>query len=285
MSLRNWVGALREGRFNERRFHELIDGNADELSPVFFLSTGRCGTRFFTELLAKDRTNVVLHDYRPEFIQESRIVYESFGNGADACVQLMQCVYLLGRDRIIWKSYRQGTRLIETNNKVSFFAPALGKLFPNAKFVYIHRHPGDFIRSGMSRQWYAGHPYDYGRLIPKVQTAELEQWESWSQIKKIAWLWNETNAYIERFIETLPEDRYCTLNFSELDSVNVGRVLDFLDFDCGRNGVDLDREIAIPRNVQVKKTVEKYDHWSSEQKSQVEEVALELMQKYGYRME
>jgi hypothetical protein len=102
---------------------------------------------------------------------------------------------------------------VETNPRITFFAHQLAALFPKAKFIHLIRHPVDFIASGMARNWYIeGRIRDEGKIKPENGT----EWEQWSEADKIAWLWQETNAFIEEFKKQGGKGRTLTVRAEDL---------------------------------------------------------------------
>lgn len=284
MNIRNLLSPITHRRFSESRFDEYIYQSREVLDPVFFLSTGRCGTKLLTEILQSDKNNRVLHNYSPELIRESKIIYEIYPNSdPEAVDRLAQCVYLLARGRIFWELHLGKQRMMETNNKVTFFAPALSKFFSKAKFVHIYRHPGEFIRSGLSRNWYQGHPYDFGRIVPKENTEAADQWVKWSDYEKIAWLWNETNLFIENFLKTLPANKFLSVNFNKLDAGELTGILEFTGSSHLVEKLDLEKQLSNPRNVQKHKPIGEYTSWSDDKKESVLRIVSKLMNKYDYQ--
>ncbi|MDZ7690395.1 MAG: hypothetical protein U5K69_04470 [Balneolaceae bacterium] len=88
-------------------------------------------------------------------------------------------------------------KYIETNNRITFFCYALSELFPKSQFIHLVRQPEAFITSGLARDWYSNSVlHDEGRIKPTDN--ELQQ------VEKIAWLWNETNHFIEQFKREIP---------------------------------------------------------------------------------
>jgi hypothetical protein len=67
-----------------KRKCNIYDLRADNFNgierPVFFLSTGRCGTKWFSSLLSFDKRVRVLHNPVPNLGSQSKAVYEIFIN-------------------------------------------------------------------------------------------------------------------------------------------------------------------------------------------------------------
>ena len=180
---------------------------------VFVLSTGRCGTRLLTAILRRTGNCDVNHhaELASELQYPSRIAYES-GDFSD---EAMELIALCSRFEAIQTSYLHDRVFVETNNRITFLAPYLAKAFKNSKFIHLVRSPIGFVRSGVNSDFYLGGYYDTGRIFP--QDAERrKEFYSYSQLKKVGWLWNETNRVIENFKSTLDSNRILTVKSEEM---------------------------------------------------------------------
>jgi hypothetical protein len=254
---------------------------SEDYSPVFFLSTGRTGTKLFTHLLKKDHTLFVNHGLKPELIRESRIVYENYRGRDQALSGLAEeALFLLGRGEMMYESHVHHKRYVETNNRIGFFTHTIKTLFKNVKFVHLYRHPGEFIRSGMRRHWYSDrHIHDIGRIVP-VQGSYEKKWPALTPEEKIAWLWMETNQYFEEQLAGLDPSRVFRFNFNELSTPNVSALCSFLNVSLSSRTIE--KAIGKPVNVQTENRYDPYLEWSEEMKQKVEAICGPLMNKYAY---
>jgi hypothetical protein len=185
------------------------------VEPVFVLSTGRTGTALLTELLLLADGVDVHHAPRPELVRVSRRAYEEIGGNLDLFVE----VFKTAREELLLESVRRGRRYVETNNRVTFFAPAVAVAFPDAKFIHLTRNPATFVRSGIRRNWYSGtHHHDIGRIVPVGDNPAVELWAGWDRLARIAWLWNESKRFIADFLATLPGSRHVFVRAEDLFS-------------------------------------------------------------------
>ncbi|MDZ7741830.1 MAG: sulfotransferase [Bacteroidota bacterium] len=202
--------SIRKSNFQDIRLRGL-----DVPPPVFFLSTGRCGTNWFYYFLSNFKAYKTFHEPIPNLGAQGRLVYNNYQKSGFAPdeneKQLMKEIFLAGREQFLRYSYKTNKAFIETNNHVTFFAPLLIELFPKAKFIHLVRHPGEFARSAMRRNFYAGTSDDIKRIKP-LSGPYKEKWETTSQAEKCAWLWKETNAYIERIRKFIPEEQFFFFN-------------------------------------------------------------------------
>lgn len=248
--------------FREDLFWQALAA-APDFSPVFFLSTGRAGTLFFTELLQETPALLVGHEPQPALVAQSRLMYETLpATGADAALlRLAGQVFVVARQQVLAECLAAQRGYVETNNRITFFAPALLQLFPRVRFVHLYRHPVSFIRSGLARQWYTGrHPHDVGRILPRPGTPQAEGWAQWSDIERIAWLWAETGDWITRFLAQVPAAQQVSMYFEQPDAAAVARVLRFCGAALPR---DLDARVGRPRNAQATDQVPRREAWSA----------------------
>jgi hypothetical protein len=210
---KNYLKHLKE----QRQLHKLT-GNLNDLynkvhrdaAPVFVLSTGRVGTKLFTELLNADDSVYAVHEPLPELTYHSMKAFKA-PKGAEAKVGVD-----VARYELIRNAFLLGKKYVETNNRITFFAHALADLYPKAKFIHLVRNPDSFVKSGAQRGWYSGeNVYDEGR----IKMDDVSQWNALNNHEKIAWLWAETNRFIEVFKQSF-SSRTFTLKAEDLYAGN-----------------------------------------------------------------
>ncbi|MGH9163188.1 MAG: sulfotransferase family protein, partial [Vicinamibacteraceae bacterium] len=132
----------------------------------------------------------------------------SFDAYMEACSgQKSLDVVLAARDDFIVTANHQQKIYIETSNRLTHLAPALARAFPESRFIHLHRHPYDVVRSYMKRQAYEGHPWDFARIRPRAGDADAQRWERLSSVEKLAWYWARVNRDAHDFMHTLPASR------------------------------------------------------------------------------
>ncbi len=272
-------------------FYNIIDDKTFE--PVFVLSTGRTGTSFLTLLLNKSKEVSVFHspekllfNSKSELSYQSKIVYGHYSrNGINVeGNELIGQIYLSNRLELLYNCYRFGKTFIETNNRISFFAPALFHLFPKAKFIFVHRHPGDFVRSGIRRSWYTlTDPQSESRIYPSDSDVCFEKWGDFSQLERISWLWNSTNKFILEFLGKLPRSQVFTFNFSSLNPSTMRELLTFIKISDLSPDI-IEKQIEIPRNVQRKNIYPEYPNWDRKDKELLGAICGELCDELGHKL-
>ena len=219
-------------------------------APVFVLSTGRVGTMLLTRLFELEKGLHIEHEALPEMLYTGKLAYADPSN-----IEFTKGAFMAGRYEAIRDCQLQNLRYVETNNRLTFFAPAMAALFPNAKFIHLLRHPDSFVSSGIQRNWYTGKTItDEGRIAP-AKNSGIER-----QQDKIAWLWNATNAFIEDFKEGAGKDRTLTVRSEDLfsNTEEAERILNWLDFKADKTSIQkvLNRPVNTSRK---KKTQQEYN--------------------------
>ena len=211
---------------------------SESFRPVFFLSTGRCGTAWFTELLEQHKKLDVHHATRPELYEQGLFAYRALQQTPpdEKLLEALSEIVYAARQELMNSAVKHGKRLVETNNRITFFAPVLATMFPYAKFVHLYRDPAGFVKSGMNRGWYQSHRSDFARLSP-ISGDEKAHWTNQSRVGKIAWLWRETNMFIDSSLQHMPEHRFQRFNFSEIDQTSVQKLLEWLEIDISSSKI------------------------------------------------
>ena len=250
--------------------------------PVFFLSTGRCGTKWFSDLLEKDRALAVFHRPVPSLAIQGRQIYKRLvkgnGNLSEAEKSMIMEIFWAAREDPIRYTYKTGKRYLETNNYITFFAPVLKEIFPDAKFVHLIRHPGEFVRSGISRHYYSGKSMDAARLSPE-NDEEKKYWEKMGQFSKVAWLWNETNRLIDQMMADSSAHLCKRFIINDMSLGSVKDLLTFLEISLP------DRAIrnALPKKKNTQKhTLDPFISWERGDKEEVIRITSELAETYGF---
>lgn len=210
------------GNYDVANLHETVHRHA---SPCFVLSTGRCGTQLLTQILNKHSSILAYHTPTPEFTYYSRFAYET----TDSLAEQLKLIADSGRYEYVRDAYLSEHHFAETNNRITFFAPALAELYPKSRFIHLIRHPASFVNSGISRDWYSGNVlYDESRITPSADSNI--DWKNMTRSEKITWLWNETNQFIEDFKDSLDTHRHITVKSEELfnDVSASTKIFDFL---------------------------------------------------------
>jgi len=250
----------------------------EEARCCFVLSTGRCGTKLLTNLLGLSREITCEHSPSPELVYFSKLAYEASHENSDK----FRLGIDMARYELIRDAFLRNKIYVETNCRITFFAPFLANVFKQAKFIHLVRHPGDVVRSGIRRKWYERHTADVGRIVPGDN---LNNWNRMTQIEKIGWLWNETNLFIEHFKSHLENtDKITFVKAEDLFSKAETslKIFEYLQVEPPPDK-KIGRKINHPVNVQREGDFPEYNQWDSEQKEQLKKYAI-LSSTYNYNL-
>ncbi len=274
--------------YKERRYYRDYDSQwwyslpervMNEHEPIFTLSTGRCGTALLTKVLRQSPRALCYHSPSPEMTYLEKRAYEEGRWRFDSFKEAI----LAARFELIADCVVRQRTYIETNCRITFFCRHLSELFPRSKFIHLVRHPGDFVRSGALRNYYAGGYHDMGRITPLSGVA-AQKWGDMTIYERCAWLWNETNRHVEEFKESIDSPRIITVKSEDLfsDPDEASRIFSHCSLKpVPRNKTE--KIIRRPVNAQVKRKSDllPYKHWDEITKDQVRQWAA-LASRYGY---
>ncbi len=274
-----------------KRKCNIYDLRADNFSgietPVFFLSTGRCGTKWFSTLISFDKSVRVLHNPVPNLGSQGKVVYEIFINNDwnldENYLRIIKEIYLTAREQHLRYSFKTNKRIIETNNNITFFAPVLSVLFPNAKFIHLYRDPGGFVRSGIIRGWFTEKYNSIFKINPTEINPLNKDWDKMNQLQKISWIWAETNSFIERFKGLTAKERILNFNFNEISSIQkIMELLNFCDVNISERKIH--KILGRKENTQPDSSFPRYPEWSHNQKQELKAICAPLADKYNYSL-
>lgn len=261
-----------------RRLMALMPGLWTDTPALFVLSTGRTGTETLARLLDLHHSIDAYHEPHPQLLVERKQAR------LEVYVQpeKYRRIFSESRSTPIWKSGRRGKLYAETSARLTFFAPIISQLMPNAKFVYMHRHPGDVVRSGMRRGWYVDHPADYARIEPGPQEEAYHCWRSWGAFEKICWYWDAYNRFALDFLDSMSADRVFIMPCQMLyQGTDIGLLFDFIGLD--KPDDEKIGEILSHRyNSQLESEFPKFGDWDSEMKQTLYMIAGDTMRRLGY---
>ena len=259
-------------------FSKLPEKIFEEMDPVFVVSTGRAGSELLVKLFKAAGLKSVYHEPHPRMFLGSKMSYELCVEN----IEIKKMVYLNARYDLIKMTYLQNERLIETNNRLTFFLDSLAYLFPRAKFIHLIRHPGAFVRSGIRRKYYRGNENDDGRMTPLADDPIYNLWDEFNDIEKIGWLWNETNSIIEIVKKTMGRERILTVLSENLFSMpdifqEICRFIDHPELKENK----IERIIKEPVNLQKQGEFPMWNDWSEYDQNKLRSFT-PLGKKYGF---
>jgi len=200
--------ALRPGDLELQRLSAEARGAAGEV--FFVLSAGLCGMETISAVLN------TIPDVHCTLVTPSQLGREAWERSRDVTsgrVLLGEKIYpLITRD----VAARRTCGVVSSG--LIFFAPQIARDIPEARFVFILRHPLEFVRSALYRNYYGGHREDVFRPAPLKGTEGEVDWRDKSQAEKICHLWNLCQEAMAATVDLLPAGASLTLKYEDLFS-------------------------------------------------------------------
>jgi len=242
------------------------------------LTTGRTGTDTLMHLLNLSDDIDAYHEPPPELLPERKRARSAVYAEKDE----FKRIFVRARGASLTRTKARGKIYAETSARLTFFAPVIAELLPNARFLFVHRHPGEVVRSGVRRKWFAGHPNDYVRIEPVPGERHYEDWQRWGAFEKNCWSWDAYNRFALDFIEDSEASRITAIRSDHLfDGSSVQEIFGFLSVLAPPQDL-VQSVLARKHNAQKSAHFPRYEDWTPEQRQVLEEIAGETMQRLGY---
>jgi len=222
-------------------------------SPVFILSTGRTGTRFFEDYLNQTSEKAICrHEPRPS--RRFKFLSNLYLNEKISARTVIR-IYLFSRKRLFRKT---GDRIyIESSNFMFGCIPPLNAHFDRIRIIHLVRNPVDYVKSHLGHGFWRGHKKFFAKYVP-YWLERLEVDDPSDPVQLLAARWNEVNRQIGSYAETNP---YLLVRFEELfsrDLQSSSAKLNEIRLFCGLPPLDEKengRWLNNPRNVSRRKVV------------------------------
>jgi hypothetical protein len=180
---------------------------------------------------------------------------------------------------------------VESNQCLTFFAPAIASLWKKAKFVHLVRHPGDFVRSAVRKGW---HKNDSIWESGRVKMVDQDLWARLDHMEKLGWLWNTTNQFVEDFFRQIENERTALFKiedlFQDIDTVKalfrfIGTETiteeQILEIQCARIN-EMEIHPDEPPNMKKMWDFPLYNDWNDKMKKRLKIYAEKLGLTYNY---
>ena len=251
---------------------------------VFVLSTGRVGTQTLTALLSLSSKVLARHEPEPRLIKASFDAYME--NSLNASSSKWKELVLAARDDFVLMANEQGKVYVETNNRLTYLARALSEAFPASKFIHLHRHPYEVIRSAMRRRYYDNHAGDFARYRPRPKESLFAAWEELSILEKSAWYWSRVNADAMAFLCTLSESKKLVMKANNLFRGDENCLRDLFAFvDVEMPPMELIKQVLGKKlNAQLDGHYPPPSEWGAEELNSVRTIVVEVATTLGYEI-
>ena len=201
----------------------------------FAVGTGRCGTRFLSEVLACDPA-IASHHERHAFSDTFHRYCRWYGIDAD------EAGFVATKRAAIEQDLRERAYSFEAS---AFLALSLETLYRElgARVVLMVRRPERVVSSYLRKGWFESTPllddpgkpptmqdvamphHFLGRTMPRG--AEFERWRGLTRVGKIAWFWNRLNRELLEQAQRLPAG---ATRLQKLETLDYAAFRDLTDF-------------------------------------------------------
>jgi hypothetical protein len=253
--------------------------------PIFVLNTGRSGSAFVDSMLRHASDVQSYHEAPPNMFLQPNFAYHN-----QQKTEVLQKMVEVARVELMLEAALKNKIYVESNQCLVFFVHQIKQLFPKARFVHLTRHPGTFVTSALQKGWHKNDSvWEKGRIRMKEET----EWQTFTQIEKLGWVWTHTHQFIEEF-KKQHRHSFLSLKLEDLtaDGATVNLFLEFIGsahrFDAKSimpilerkvNRVQISRE---PANMFKRNDVPKYEAWTEQEKAQLRSQTETLASQMGY---
>lgn len=254
--------------------------------PVFIISTGRTGTKFFENFLNNLSVSIICrHEPTPDFFE---LGMRKIRQGIRDCHEEI----LEGRAKYFSEAVAANKRYVESNPFLSYLVEDLLIAFPKSKIIWITRNPATYVVSAFSKSpdnsnaMYFYAEDDHRERVSAIDVNDplwSSAWCNMDRFEKICWYWNHCNQTIQRQLQNIAPDRQLHVRYEEIFAPDRLRhlrsIAAFLDVD--------------PDLVCMEKTTEKLNtnpvqmlcpaaNWSAVQKTSFNQLTKTMRDQLGY---
>jgi len=246
---------------------------------VFVLSTGRVGSKTLAVLYNLSTSVMALHEPMPRLIQAS---FEAYMEPDRHTPVTWRSMIHAARDDYICKAYDLNWCYVETSNRMTWLASHLAESFPDSRFIHLHRHPLEVIRSGLRRSYYQGHGGDFARVRPRADDEWVTAWDGFAAWQKVAWYWQAANSEALNFKATLPADRFLSVAAADMFAGSEACIRSLFEF--AGTAVPSWRKIkrVLGKKLNAQQGAPDDDGWRPEQLTGIRNIAGETAAGLGY---
>lgn len=270
-------------------FLRLITGRVPRLAPkldeskkyVFILSTGRTGTTYIANYLARYAGVYAVHEPKPTYRLRMWSTASLENSVDDEYLYRIFAKLRKGKvEGIDEETY------VESNPALKGFSLAIAKNMPNAYIIHIIRDPRDSVASGVNHGALRFKKRILISLLPYWHLHPLKLINQKKSIpKKIARSWLLTNSHISKTGKYT--DNYMQIKFEELfnDKNKMKKLIDFIGIEQEYIDPNSGSSSQKSRNASRHKDIQSWSDWSSNFAKQIHAVVGKNMEEYGYGQE
>jgi len=261
------------------QFHLLESQDWEKIDKYFIISTGRTGTKFFAKFLNQFGNVYATHEPSPDFLGLAIDYVRGEVSKKEVIKRIEQDRRALCKDI----KRKQANVYVESNNRLFSLIDPLRDVFNDYKIIHIIRDGRDYVRSGMSREWYTKKD-KYPRLKATYFSNDLyyDKWDTMSRFEKICWRWQKKDGFILDSIKDDPNS--ITVKFEDIfkddDYKGIYQIAEYIGLPKSETDKMIDKMMNRKVNSTSKHIIDKWSSWSQDMVESFEEIAGEHMKKY-----
>ncbi|HER23756.1 MAG TPA: acyltransferase [Candidatus Atribacteria bacterium] len=198
-----------------------------EKNRVFVFSTGRSGSAAIVDYLNQTEEVSAFHEAFYVILKVLSLQYLT-GKISKAEVKaeldILLNNYAVGENKV----------LVHSDQKLVPFITILRELYPEAKYIWLIRHPKSFLKSVVSRGWFKNDdpiPFKNSYLLNlqhrsqglrvngvMVQKFSQKEWSEMDVFQRNLWYWKYWNQLIEDQFINIPSERKFILKLENFDN-------------------------------------------------------------------
>jgi hypothetical protein len=256
----------------------------------FAIGTGRCGTVFLYEAMAKEPGVASSHERNPENEAFQRYC-KWHGLPVD------DEGFLATKEEEISADLASSSYSFEASPYLALSARELHERF-GAKFAFLVRRPDQVVTSFVHKGFYS-RPYSVGNvdLATGYQDQAPERfftffarispsgpffstWNDMTPVGKVAWFWRAYNERTLEILSQLPAESYRTVRIEDLDHAKYVELCRFLGVESKLSREDFEAlRASRPHAFWRKRTI---DQWSTREVAEFESQVSDLARRFNY---
>lgn len=213
--------------------------NIEKKMISFAIGTGRCGTKFLSEVLKAEKEVSAHHEIHP-----NSDTFYRFMKWYDLPVD--KAGFLARKQAVITEELKKKNFFFESSAYLSLSVHELHREF-NSKFVLLIRNPKSVVKSYIKKGWYQeeveledpnkipsfqnvtqAHHF-LGRTLPRGE--EYLRWSKLTRVGKISWYWTFLNGEVLKQFQNLPEASYRICQIEEFNYNVYQDLCEFIGFN------------------------------------------------------
>ncbi|ADL13646.1 sulfotransferase domain-containing protein [Acetohalobium arabaticum] len=249
------------------------------IDKFFIVSTGRTGTHFFAKFLNEFSSVYAIHEPHPTFLRLA--ISYACGEITDlkAVKKVERCRRALCRE----VKRKDADIYVESNNRLFSLLPVLREVFEDIKVIHIVRDGRDYVRSGMSRNWYTKE--DDGSRLRAVYFEDdkyQDKWDEMTRFEKVCWEWQKKDSFIWQSVKDI--DDAITVKFEDIFKDNkfkgMYRIADYIGLSEDKTEKVINRMMNQKASSTTDYAIPHWTDWNQEMMDKFDRIAGGHMKNY-----